>query len=604
MADTRGIGRVQPHYLRHNALSRVPKAVVSVTVAQQPGGGGAGVWRFGLGKSSVAKTATSTDRAESSYRWESSNDMWADVVGLATRYGRAIVVSLDMAADIRLSKGIPYLDSHGWRMERLVVRDDAFSGQFRLGNSRITLMDLKAWLPGAMSTVGRLTARSVRNYLDPKAPYEVWLSEATTRLDATHEAMIDLVGFIRDDDLGNWHATGAGQAWANWRHNHYEHKVLAHGRPDLMELERIAAGTGRAEAWRWGALSDGPYYEWDLPHAYPDIARTLEVPIIYSGTMEGASLRLMTHPPAGRRFLLEATVTQPEPVLGHNDGSGWVWPTGTISGVWWDHELKQAVDVGATVKVSACHMYLANVALKSWADWTYEYMGGRTPGTSPARVMAVKHQGRALIGRFGVRYDKWELDGAAQKPGYYTSWLHNMETGETLPMLVLGNKQYLAHEKEWGRDAVPQIMSAIMAEARVRLWELMRSVEEKNLVYVDTDSLIVNEAGNAILRDLVGYGEGWGLRLKRTHKALDIFGPRALLSAAGNKLAGIPKTAIQVSATEWVGTLTEGIAGALSEGRADRIVVTKAGWQVNQVDKRRRHIDGGKTAAYDCIGAN
>ena len=591
-------GPVPPHYIRHNQLSRLPKDYVAISVSGRLTDSSTVVWRSARAIFSRVTSSPPDVQVGQTLEYADRGALWRDIAAVAVKQGKIIVVSMTLADDVRLSAGIPWLISNGWTMDRLNVRDDAFSGAFHKGKARVTLVELRSWLPGTISRIARMVGVELTPNLDYSDSDDLWSRELDNRVKVTHAAAVDLWTWIRDDDLGNWKTTGAGMAWANWRHKHYTDKVLMHGRPELMDLERKAAATGRAEAWQHGNFVDVEFTEWDLTLAYPAIAMETELPIAYSGEMRGASLRLMTNPPQGKRYLIEATVTQETPTLGVQVTTGWVWPVGTIRGVWWDHELREAVADGATVEVHACHYYKAAYALRDWALWIFEYLYESAPGATVVRQAACKHFGRGLIGRFGVRYDTWVKEGQAPLQGYYTATQNDYETNVNTPALVLGSDLFLSSGKQWGHDAIPQVMSAIMSECRVRLWQLMKVAGHEHVIYVDTDALITDQHGSVRLESWTSQNPQWGLRPKHTYDTLEVMGPRQLLAPVRSKLSGVPATAARTAQRTFKGQVMDGIAGTMASGAPDTIRIATRTWNLVKQDNRRKHLPGGATMPY------
>lgn len=90
--------------------------------------------------------------------------------------------------------------------------------------------------------------------------------------------MSQLLSYIGENDLGNWQPTGSGMAYATWRHKYLDHKVLVHDDADALTAERTAMHTGRAEAWRHGRVTGGPWTEIDMCNAYCRIGAECDLP--------------------------------------------------------------------------------------------------------------------------------------------------------------------------------------------------------------------------------------------------------------------------------------------------------------------------------------
>jgi len=551
---------------------------------------------------------TSFDRSDTdSRKWietqwathRSPEQLWSYVVNHTRRRSRTVVVAHNMAYDLRISDAFRLLPSFGFTMVRLSIHQRAVSATFRRGDRTIILCDSMSWLPMGLDKVGALVALDKLDLPAFTDSDDEWERRCRRDVEILRTAYLGLVKWVEDADLGNWQKTGAGMAWANWRHRHYTDTVYVHDDEAAQAAEVAANYTGRCEAWRHGRLDGSSWTEWDLPLAYPRIALDTAVPVNLQGKMSGGKWDRYAKAAQTRRLLIRATVDTTAPVLPVRHDDRILWPIGRLSGWWWDVELQGAVDAGATVTPTGAYVYTARRALAEWARWVIHAVEGNDPTVTELQRVVIKNWARALIGRFATRYTVWEPNGRAIEPGVGTHPIHDLGRGTTGRVLTLGDESWVGWDENYGADAVVGIMGTIMAEARVRLWELMNVAGLDHVAYVDTDSLVVDREGSARLHEYTAAGFGWGLRVKDRWRRLTVLGPRQLIVEGGQRISGLPRGAQLHHSGKWVGETWEGLETSLSHGRADRVIIRPAAWSIKGTDHRRVHRDDGSTYARE-----
>jgi hypothetical protein len=297
----------------------------------------------------------------------------------------------------------------------------------------------------------------------------------------------------------------------------------------------------------------------------------------------------------GVRALLHATVTTAHPTLGARGEHGWLWPVGTLSGWWWDTELWNAERYGAEITIDQAVYYKAAPVLRAWSEWIVPFVEDPSHGATPFRAAVAKHMGRALIGRMGAKYPRWQPwcpcpDGALELRGF-----HDYDTRTDGRMLDLAGTTYLSTHERYVDDACPALLGCVMAECRVRLWRIVQAAGPAHVAYMDTDSVIVDREGARRLRAATRRGELWGLRVKATHRDLEILGPRQLLLGERGRVAGIDARAQRVGKHAFAGERWDGLTTTLATGSPDVVVVRSTLWTVKGTDHRRAHLARGLT---------
>jgi hypothetical protein len=417
-------------------------------------------------------------------------------------------------------------------------------------------------------------------------------------VEITRLAVLELLALIDAEQLGPWRVTGAGQSHAAWRRRFLRERPLVHDEQDALAAERRALWTGRCEAWRWGRLEQGPFHEYDLELAYPHIAAEVTLPHAIVGRV--GELPASRLPALLRRYavLADVEVRTDLPLVPAAAGALIHWPVGRFETMLWGPELEQLLGYGAEVKVRRGWLYSRSAALAHFSRWLLEQLHDVGGSTTAVQRRALKHMSRTLIGRFALRYQGWEHYGQLADFGLRLGVLHDVGNGSTVETLHVGHQYLTLGAETEGEDTLPQITGWVMAEARRRLWDLMVRAGLANVAYLDTDSLIVNDAGAAELERLIGAGRAYSLRRKATYRRLEIFGPRQLLPGRQRRVSGVPLAAWRAGPRSFEGETWRGLRESIARGEGETVVLEHKRWQLTAVDNRRSHLAGGSTAPH------
>lgn len=587
------------HYVKKNETTRTPNRWVFLdteAINVELDGKDVQSWRLAVTQTVHRDSHAAKWTVSDHIHHGTPEELWDDVEKFCRKGARTICVAHGMGYDARISRALELLPSLGWTLERWQVGDKGCCLRWRKEGMALWLLDSLALLPLVLEKVGSLIKIDKLDLPAWGDSDELWWRRCETDVTILRTAFMDIVDWVREDDLGNWQPTAGSMAWANWRHRHYTDNVLVHDNVAARKAERYAGYSGRCEAWQWGDLPGGSWTEYDMPLAYPTVCLSERLPVRLVGHVRVATFKYVDRRGPNKRWLLKAKVRTEMPVLPVRHDGRVLWPVGEFEGWWWDNELDLARASGAEVTLGEGYRYHATPALADWAEWVISYVNGRESGTTPLRELVAKSWARALVGRFGTKYRVWEDAGISEVPGVRMDGLIDYATKAEGQLLHIMGRAYSGMEEVDGAESSPAIMSAIMSESRIRLWQTMQTAGMENVAYVDTDSAIVNHKGAERIKTADERGELHGIRIKGAWHSLTVMGPRQLIVDGGHRINGVRKGAERIAPREWVGERWEGMEAALKNGRADRVVITPTKWKVEGVDHRRLHLPGGATA--------
>lgn len=518
--------------------------------------------------------------------------LWSAIDGFVRTGERMVIVSHNAGYDLRISDALVQLERLGWDLEILTLAAKQTWAAWRRGKQRIVWVDSLSWLPHSLQKIGDVVGITKRPLPDDADSISVWFDRCRDDVAILRAAWLRIVQWLIDSDHGNWRPTGAGQCWQSFRHNHLTHRILVHDDVDARIAERRAAWTGRAEAWQHGKLNRGPYTEFDMSAAYARIAQTHNVPIKLLGETSYPFKQVHGNDGSKYAYLSQCTVTTDVPTVPTAHDGKIIWPVGTFTTTLWDNELSLAIDNGATVTVQRQWAYRTAPALKHWADSVLSIIDARKGSVDPVIRMVAKHWSRALIGRFGSRYSKWDYFGEALSNDVSLGWSRGIDGDGARRMLHVGDRILIQSDVVEGRDAAPQVMSWIMAQCRVDLWRLMHAAGIENVIYVDTDSVIVGPNAMVRMENL----RGTHLVRKAHWRRIEVIGTRRIILDGDLRAAGVAKGAVRTGDRTWQAEQWSGVVGSLTDGASSSVRITDRTVRLKAQDVRRSLLPGGLTA--------
>ena len=592
----------QAHWIRGNEQERMPPRMIAFDTESRSYRSGqveTQEWRIGCGIR-WRTDLKSGDHAEARV-FDSPRDLWQWVSDYCRKGTRTVVWAHNLSYDVRISSALTILPTLGYTLEWCNLDDNVSSMTWRSDHGSLVFADTWTWLPVPLETMASDTGLAKFGMPDRSADDDTWSVYCMRDAQIVYRVVSELTGFIRAYHLGNWQPTGAGMAYATWRHRFMPDKVLVHDDESALRAERHAMYTGRAEAWKHGRFSGPVWTEVDMRNAYVTIGAECELPRKLHMHTRGITIEQYRRLAGKYRVLCRIDVDTRQPSLPYRLGTQTLWPVGTFTGWYWDCEVDCAIRYGATVKIREAYCYVKAPVLREWAEWILGIIQDTESDVPPVVRTWLKHCSRALIGRLALQVRSWEE--WADNPEGITGITHltDIESGATRRLMHVGSKTFIETGAAESDNSVPMITSAVVAECRVRLWDAMNAAGTGHLAHVDTDSLLTDQAGLAGLEQALGASWSRLWAAKGSWRTIDVRGPRHYYRGKQRVIAGIPRRAERTADSSFTGERWASMAADL-EARGDGVVTTwQDTWTAKNRDPRRADAPGvtGETAPYE-----
>lgn len=585
------MGERVAHQVRKQTSVRMPRRHIFIdteAVSVRTKRGHVQSWRLGAAAyHSAEKGKKVYDRLAT---YAAPRELWADIAAFTRPKSRTIMWAHNLGYDVRISQAMEVLPSMGWR---LVAHNLASRGtwlHWQRDTASLLMVDSASVYPDTLAHIAVHFQRVKEPLPDNNALAEDWYARCVRDVEILRDAVLAYLAWVEREGLGSWRMTGAGQSYAAFCSRFVTHPMEVHDDEEVLALERKAMWTGRCEAYWRGKTRNVTIEEWDLNLAYARIAQTRVLPVALIGPIDrGESLNALLSR-GGIAVLADIQVSSSVPVLPSLVGGFMAWPIGTYDTTVWSPELALALRHGAEITVRGAWLYRTAPALRAWADWLISQMSVSNDETTAWQRTILKHWSRALIGRFGMNYHRWESFGTAEDTGLMSATIYDTRSGEQYEVTHVGKDVHRdAGVTEWG-ESQPMITGYVMSLCRVWLWRLMQALPPRSVLYVDTDSMLVSSEWHDDLLALSQTPLGRGLRLKTMYQSIDIRGPRQIVTDSRPKISGLPHRATLMPDGSFAGEVWSSLATSVQRGEGTTVDIRDRRWHVPGIDRRR--LDG------------
>lgn len=522
---------------------------------------------------------------------------WAETFTAASH--RTVCFMHNAAYDVRLTNALTHLPRLGWTYTGGALNSYGYWSTWKKQNNSLALVDSLSFLPAGLERIGMLLQAAKLPLPDDDDDNALWLARCRADVEITREAVLRVIRYLKQNDLGDFRNTGAGQAHAAFRHRFLPAKtLLVHDDTEALLAERRAAHAGRAEVWRHGKTAE-TLYEYDFEYAYARIGQTHELPCRYQGEHGPIPMprleRVMSH----YSVCLEGRVRTTVPVVPAQLDGKTVWAVGEFESTLWDVELRALQRTGGVFTATRYRYYRRAPVLRGWADWIVGELESTAADADPVIRLMLKDWSRSLIGRFGLRYSHLEQVATLPIADLALRGVTHADDGTVGSYLQIGTQLFDRTEKIESPNSTPAVMSYIMAVARIKLWEAMNYAGLRNVYYVDTDGIITNRAGARNLDLFIRRGQLSGLRRKAAYTGGDFRSPRNVDLGELRRVSGAPKSAERLGPNRYKGETWESLQAALQHNAAGQVRLREQTFEVSDHDPRRSHLADGATAPLE-----
>lgn len=383
-------------------------------------------------------------------------------------------------------------------------------------------------------------------------------------------------GFLLEHDLGRFRMSKASQAMAAFRHRFMGQKIYLHSDEQVRRLEREAYFGGRVECFQLGILKDGPFLSLDVNSMYSHIMRKQAVPIRLVDYQENWSVTKLAE--ALQTFAVVARVElhTEQPLYPIRKNRKVIYPIGNFETTLCTPALKVALERGHIQAVWEVAVYQKGWLFEGFVDFFYGLKRQYQREGRKVEEYLVKKLLNSLYGKWAQRRPVIEDEIVLDYSGYWRDEVLDLVTGKLEIEYKLLNRWVRLFGEEDDEKAFIAISAHITEAARMYLWNVVERFEPGQVLYCDTDSVMLRERDVGRVEDLMSEDRLGGLKVAGRYQALRILGPKAYIADGRRTLKGVPAGAVETGPMTFSYTSFLRQASHMREGKAEGVLTQEA----------------------------
>src|SRR5487761_2151732 len=438
------------------------------------------------------------------------------------------------ALDIVTSRLPLRLVDLGWEITEAAISGAAPWLRMARNSKHITIVDSFSWLPHTVTDLADHLGKNPPQRFKRETT-QSWQARSTRfDLEIACGAMLTLMDWWDQQELGRWSISGPGCGWNAMRHVPTFGRVVIDPTPAGVASDRPAIHGGRRGAWMVGTRSLGPFLELDFVNACPSVAAALPLPIQRTKAFQSMALDNWRLHSDRWGIIAECELVSDVPRWPVRFRGGTFCPVGRFRAYLAGPEIADALRLDCLASIGPGYTHQLGHYLQPWARWILAATHDRSEGVPPETRLVAKAWSRSVIGKWAARsYERVNLGHSPESDwGYTEGWDH--DTQQRGSLISLAGAQWWAGPSGDAEQSYPAVLAWVESETRVRLTRVIEALGEGAVLQCDTDGLIVSE-------------RALGTKAARGH----LLAPKALSGAArtpaSRSYAGLPGMAVETS---------------------------------------------------------
>ncbi|MEM3662387.1 MAG: DNA polymerase [Sulfolobales archaeon] len=578
---------MRPHYIKPNKAVRLPQSILFYdTETYEEKVGNKTIHRLRLGVARYVRLNKAHVERSKYYIFRTPTEFWDIVENLTRKKTRLWIISHNQHFDFNIVNGFEELVSRGWRIRKMVIESDIFAIKFTKDSRTILVVDSTNYFKAPLSELGKQIGLPKLEVNFKTASDDELIKYCKRDVEILSEYFINFLWWWVKNNLGNFTVSIAGLAFNAFKHRFMKAKILIHNNEDALKLELDSYRGGRNECFYVGEVNT-KVYKLDVNSMYPFVMRYNPYPtklkkVVCDLTPEQLNLLLKRY-----QAICDVCINTNEPAYGVKKHK-LIFPVGRFRVTLTTPELTYALENDHLEKVYKCSLYEYGYIFKDYVDFFYNIKKeAEEKGQKVIRNFA-KLMLNSLYGKFAQRVTEFEEIDYYPIMKFGSTFIYDMNTKEKSKVyFILGKAFKVSKERKLFYDAFIAIASHVSAYARMYLWHLIKTAGRKNVYYVDTDSLFVNDVGYDNLKHFIGNELGL-LKLEGEADHAIFMSPKDYVFGNEVKLKGIKPDSIMVSNNTFIVPTWLRTKSLLSKGFTAQVIIE------DRIKTLRREYDKGE----------
>lgn len=401
--------------------------------------------------------------------------------------------------DIQFSHILHYLGKENWIISMFYETMTTFLMSLTRNKQRLSFIDSMNWFSEKLEELAPLVGmrKDKENMFNPNK--KIRLKYCANDVDILIKLFARYKKWLWDNFSLNIKLTRGSDAFNIFRHELGNTDIQRSGNQLISRKELASYLGGRTECFKYGDLSGDIWYKYDINSLYPYVMAVNKYPAKYHHSIIQPSVdkcRELVREYSCLAFVTGNVDTPCFPVM---VGEEMMFPVGHIEGYYCGKELEYLLNIGTDLQIGEIFMYENEHIFHQTISKLYQFKEKATLEGKDFDRKMVKLIMNSIYGKMAQRNENVQYICDIDDSDAYNVYEINSKGMLEVTNKVM-NKQYYSVEKNvLGAYSFPIIPACITSNARMYLWNFMEQVGLENIAYIDTDSIICNGAGSALL---------------------------------------------------------------------------------------------------------
>ena len=496
-------------------------------------------------------------------------DFESAVKTIINRYYKTVFIAHNTAFDIRYSNLLPILKRAKFEITMYYETMSTFVMSVQNDEHRVMFIDSMNWFSTKLGNLAKLVNMDKDMSKMTSENRAEKLEYCSNDVDILIAVFDRYKKWLWNNFTLNMKLTRGSDAFNLFRHTISKDLIRRSNNITHLRKEFGSYFGGRTEAFKIGKLPDEKWYKFDINSLYPFVMVHEDYPVrlldsYFKITPDQAISKLDGH--VGLAYV-QADIDFPAiPVMNKKSP---FYPIGKIGGYYTGKELEWILLHGTDIYIDEFHVYESKPIFKQVITELNSFKEKASQEGNELDRTNVKLIMNSIYGKFAQRNEQLEYSREALPNEVNDLYEVNDNNKLVLRERILNGDMYSVSNNILSAYSFPLIAACVTSNARQYLWDFMYKCGLNHIAYVDTDSIITNQAGNGPLMDNLDDTIMGKWKLEGVSNNVNIRGLKDYTFDGVDTIKGVPKRSEKLSDNtfkyERIGSLKETKAGTLTK---------------------------------------
>jgi len=537
--------------------------------------------------------------------WGDAESLGDYITGEARAKAPLWVVGSNITFDIFASGLGLYLNNHEWTAS--IVYDKGLTTILRLdkGTKRLCFLAVQNFLVGGVGSWGAMLGLPKLDVEFGTATQAELSTYCKRDTEITGRAFLEYLRFVEAHDMGGFQHTRASQSFSCWRHRFMHTKVLHYDQISVNQFTRRSYYGGRVESGFIGTIRGEPMVKLDINSMYPAVMRDRLYPTKLVQWVNEPTDAKVEAALADSLVTAEVELDTNEPIYPYRDRGKLLFPLGQFAAHLPTATFRHAWEAGHVTKVRQLMLFDGADLFSGFVDEWYALRQKYQAEGNAIYAQICKLILNSLYGKFGELREKEIHRGDDDDREFYRrectvptelvyeepptfDWRYDAADWPTSDYVngtewsAWGTSCVTAGLEE-GPHSMPPIAAHVTDYGRMLLWDFMSRVGLDNVLYCDTDSLIIRERHLDTLEAVIDANKLGSLKIEESADYLNVHGPKDYTFGDDTKIKGVRASALEYTPGNWIQSAFPGLYSLMRRGELD-------GFPIGTMSRARRSV--------------